>query len=56
MSAPRRLVIFAEGQGGVQATHNLVCKQVQRPIGEAGQRGWRGDALFSACRVCAGRF
>ncbi|MDD4019836.1 MAG: hypothetical protein PHV28_18050 [Kiritimatiellae bacterium] len=30
MSAPKRLVIFAEGQGGVQATKRLVRKLLDR--------------------------
>ena len=30
MSAPKRLVIFAEGEGGTQATYTLVRKLVQR--------------------------
>ena len=30
MPSPKRLVIFAEGQGGVQSTKTLVCKLVNR--------------------------
>jgi len=30
MPAPKRLVIFAEGQGGLQSTKRLVCKLVER--------------------------